>query len=94
MNLDRYQKLAPELRKVIDDTTGLALSLKGAAEYDGQSRAGIEAAGKNREVIRLSAQERQRWLDAFKPLIRRRVEEGEKAGLPARGLIDAYGLLS
>jgi hypothetical protein len=31
---------------------------------------------------------------AFKPMIARKVEEGEKAGLPARGLVGAYGLLS
>jgi hypothetical protein len=33
-------------------------------------------------------------MEAFKPMIRRKMEEGEKAGLPARGLVDAYGLLS
>ena len=42
----------------------------------------------------LSAQERARWVNAFKPMIGRKVEEGEKAGLPARGLVGAYGLLS
>ena len=31
---------------------------------------------------------------AFKPMIRQQVAAGEKAGLPARGLVDAYGLLS
>ncbi|MPZ38993.1 MAG: hypothetical protein GEU95_13195 [Rhizobiales bacterium] len=93
MNLNRYQKLPANLKKVIDDTTGLKLSLKGAAEYDAQSQAGIEAAKKDRELITLSAQERQRWMEAFKPMIRRKMEEGEKAGLPARGLVDAYGLL-
>ena len=40
------------------------------------------------------AQERQRWIDAFKPMIKQRVEDGEKAGLPARGLVGAYNLLS
>ena len=42
----------------------------------------------------LSAQERQRWVDAFQPLITTKAEEGDKAGLPARGLVGAYGLLS
>jgi hypothetical protein len=27
-------------------------------------------------------------------MIARKVEEGEKAGLPARGLVSSYGLLS
>jgi hypothetical protein len=79
---------------VIDDTTGLRLSLKGAAEYDQQSKDGVAAAKKDREVITLSPAERKRWMEAFKPMIRSKVEEGEKAGLPARALVDAYGLLS
>lgn len=94
MNRNRYEKLPANLKKVIDDTTGLKLSLQGAAVYDAQSRAAVEAVKKGRELIQLSAQERQRWLEAFKPMIRMKVEEGEKAGLPARGLVSAYGLLS
>ena len=94
MNQSRYEKLPPALKKVIDETTGLELSLKGAAAYDTQNIAALDAVKKERELIPLSADERKRWVAAFKPLIQRKVEEGEKAGLPARGLIDAYGLLS
>ena len=94
MNKARYDKLPPDLKKVIDDTTGLQLSLKGAATYDKKNNEGLEAAKKSREVITLSAQERARWVEAFKPMIARKVDEGEKAGLPARGLVGAYGLLS
>jgi TRAP-type C4-dicarboxylate transport system substrate-binding protein len=94
LNKSRYDKLPADLRKVIDDTTGLPLSLKGAATYDKKNREAVEAAGKTRELIRLSGDERARWLEAFKPMIARKVEEGEKAGLPARGLVTAYGLLS
>jgi TRAP-type C4-dicarboxylate transport system substrate-binding protein len=94
MNRARYDRLAPDLKKAIDDSTGLKLSLKGADTYDEQNNAALAAARKDREVITLSAQERQRWVDAFKPLINRKVEEAEKAGLPGRGLVGAYGLLS
>jgi TRAP-type transport system periplasmic protein len=94
MNRSRYEKLAPELKKVIDDTTGLQLSLKGAATYDKKNHEALDAARKTKEVISLTPQERQRWLAAFKPMIQRKVDEGEKAGLPARDLVGAYGLLS
>lgn len=94
MNRNRYERLPANLKKVIDETTGLSLSLKGATTYDHQNNEAIAAAKKDREVILLSDQERQRWVNAFKPLIAQKVEEGEKAGLPARGLISAYGLLS
>jgi len=92
----RYEALPANLKKIVDDTTGLKLSLKGAAVYDKQSKAAEEAVKKdsNRELIPLSAAENKRWREAFKPLIRQKMEEGEKAGLPAKGLVDAYGLLS
>ena len=53
MNKARYDKLPADLRKVIDDTTGLNLSLKGAATYDKKNNEAIEAAKKTREVIAL-----------------------------------------
>jgi TRAP-type C4-dicarboxylate transport system substrate-binding protein len=94
MTKTRYDKLPANLKKVIDDTTGLQLSLKGAATYDKKNNEAIEAAKKTRELVSLSPQERQRWINAFKPMIQQKVEEGEKAGIPARGLVGAYGLLS
>lgn len=94
LNKNRYEKLPANLKKVIDDTTGLHLSLKGADTYDKKNNEALEAAKKTREVIPLTAQERGKWVAAFKPLIAAKVEEGEKAGLPARGLIQAYGLIS
>jgi TRAP-type C4-dicarboxylate transport system substrate-binding protein len=92
----RYDALPANLKKVIDDTTGLKLSLKGAATYDSQNHEAIDAVkkAKDRELIELTDKQNQDWQKAFQPLIQKKVEEGEKAGLPARGLIGAYGLLS
>ena len=45
----------------------------------------MEAAKKDREVIPLAAQERQRWIEAFRPMIQKKVEDGEKAGCPPAG---------
>ena len=87
MNRARYEKLPADLKKVIDDTTGLKLSLKGAETYDKKNDEAIAAAKKTREMIALTPQERQRWVAAFKPMIQQQVAAGEKAGLPARGLV-------
>jgi len=94
MNRRRYDRLPADLKKVIDDTTGLKLSLKGAETYDKKNDEAIAEAKKTRETITLSADERKRWAAAFKPMIDRQVAAGEKAGLPARGLVTAYGLYS
>jgi TRAP-type C4-dicarboxylate transport system substrate-binding protein len=92
----RYDALPANLKKIVDDTTGLKLSLKGAETYDVQNKAAIEAVKKasDRELIVLTDKQNKDWLAAFRPLIQKKAEEGEKAGLPARGLIGAYGLLS
>ena len=94
MNRNRYEKLPADLKKIIDDTTGLKLSLKGAATYDTQNDAALEAAKKDRELITLSADENKRWRQAFLPLIKAKAAEGDKGGLSATGLLGAYGLLS
>ena len=38
---------------MIDDTTGLSLSLKGAATYDKKNHEAVEAAGRTRELLKL-----------------------------------------
>ena len=94
MNQGRYEKLPADLKKIIDDTTGMKLSLQGAATYDKKNTESIVAARKSHEVFPLAPQERARWVNQFKTLIASKVEEGEKAGLPAKALVGAYGLLS
>jgi TRAP-type C4-dicarboxylate transport system substrate-binding protein len=93
MNKAKYDGLPANLKKVMDDTSGLPLSLKGAATYDKKNHEAIDAAKKGKEVISLSKQEFQRWQAAFKPMIEKTVEAGEKAGLPAKALVNAYKLL-
>jgi TRAP-type C4-dicarboxylate transport system substrate-binding protein len=93
MNEERYNKLPANLRKVIDDTTGLQLSLRAADVYDQQNKVAMAAAEKDREVFPLSAAERARWVKAFQPVILKAVADGDKAGLPATALVKAYGNL-
>ena len=93
MNKAKYDGLAPNLKKALVDTTGLALSLKGAETYDKKCNEAIDAAKKSKEVIVLSEAEAKRWTAAFRPMIEKTVTDGEKAGLPARGLVNAYKLL-
>ena len=86
MNRARYEKLPANLKKVIDDTTGLKLSLKGADTYDKKNDEALAEAKKTREVISLSRAGTEALgeaLQADDPAARSAA--GEKAGLPARG---------
>lgn len=92
MNLARYQKLPADLRKIIDDTTGLGLSLRAAANIQKHSDDAVAAARRDKEVIALSADEQRRWTAAFVPMIRAQLAATEKPGVPARDFLKAYGM--
>lgn len=92
MNKARYEKLPADLRKIIDDTTGLEISLKAARVIQDQSDAALAIARKDKEVIALSAAEQKRWSAAFKALTASQVSAIEKTGAPARAFAKAYGL--
>ncbi len=93
MNRGRYDKLPADLKKALDDSTGLKLSLKGAATYDEQNKEALDRVKKERELIPLSDAENKRWRDTFRPLIKSKAEEADKAGLAGSALVGAYGVL-
>jgi TRAP-type C4-dicarboxylate transport system substrate-binding protein len=90
----RYDGLTPDLKKIIDDTTGLKMSLAGAQSYDKKNKLALDEAKKSREVIPLAAAERNRWLGIFKKLAKEQAEEADKKGLPGSALVKAYNLIS
>lgn len=92
MNRSRHEKLAPDLRKAIDETTGVDISIKAAKLIQANSDQALAMARKDREVIELSAAEQKRWTEAFGPFIAQQVAAAEKAGAPAREFVRAYGL--
>jgi TRAP-type C4-dicarboxylate transport system substrate-binding protein len=94
MQRKRYESLPADLKKIIDDTTGLEMSLGGARSYDKKNKAALEEAKKTREVIPLAAAERNRWLEIFRKLAKEKAEEVDKKGLPGTALVKAYRLIS
>jgi TRAP-type C4-dicarboxylate transport system substrate-binding protein len=94
MQRKRYEALAPDLKKIIDDTTGLDMSLGGARSYDKKNKSALEEAKKSREVLPLAAAENQRWLGIFRDLAKKQAAEIDKLGLPGSNLVRAYGLLT
>jgi len=94
MQRKRYESLPADLKKMIDDTTGLEMSLGGARSYDKKNKAALEEAKKTREVIPLAAAERNRWLEIFRKLAKEKAEEVDKKGLPGTALVKAYRLIS
>jgi TRAP-type C4-dicarboxylate transport system substrate-binding protein len=94
MNRKRYEGLPPDLKKVIDDTTGLSLSLVGARSYDKKNKEAIATAKKRHEVIPLAPAEAKRWLGIFRKVAKDQGAEVDKKGLSGTALVKSYGLLS
>jgi TRAP-type C4-dicarboxylate transport system substrate-binding protein len=94
MQRKRYESLPPDLKKIIDDTTGLQMSLGGAQSYDKKNKLALEAGKKQREVISLAPAEAAKWQDIFKKLAKEQAAEVDKKGLPGTGLVKSYNLVS
>jgi len=94
MNRKRYESLPDDMRKIIDDTTGLEMSLKGALSYDKKNTEAIALAKKERDVFELPAEEQKKWLAAFQNLIKTTAIENDKRGLPGSEFVRTYKLMS
>ncbi len=91
MNKGAYDKLAPEQRKAIDETTGRALSLKAAKVYEeaGATALQNEAKSGRGEIIRLAADEEQRWREALQNVRDNTVKTLEAKAIPAPAILSA-----
>lgn len=84
-----YAKLSPELRKVIDENSGLEYTKYIGKVWDGLTdgaRKTIRDAGN--EIYSLPEPERQRWADAVRPVYRLWVDEMNKRKLPGEKMLD------
>ena len=95
MNRKKYDSLAPDLRKALDDTTGKTLSLKATAAYDRRGEEALRAVRgtPGTEIIKLAPAEQQRWRAALAPMVEVSIADAEKAGINARDMLRAAGYL-
>ena len=89
MNKDRYEALPDDLRAILDEQSGAALSTFTAQvmyDYDAPGRDIAVAAGNN--IITLDEAEVARWKEASLPVIARWVDEMTAQGIDGQALID------
>lgn len=91
MNRKKYDSLAPDLRKALDDTTGKTLSLKATAAYDrrGEEALQVVRGTPGTEIVKLAPAEQQRWRAALAPMVEASIADAEKAGINARDMLRA-----
>jgi TRAP-type transport system periplasmic protein len=84
-----YAKLAPDLRKAIDDNSGLEYTKHIGKVWDGLTegaRKQTREAGNN--VYSLTPQEKARWVKAVEPVYKVWVDEMNKRGLAGQKMLD------
>ncbi|MGH6886953.1 MAG: TRAP transporter substrate-binding protein, partial [Geminicoccales bacterium] len=98
MNKASYESLPPDLQKVIDDTTGLAMAKEVGRMWDEAETLGRQAAVDNGNTFnQLTPEEAKRWQRVTQPVVDGWVadmnaqgKDGEKLLAAARGLIAKY----
>ena len=89
MNKDKYESLPDDLKKVVDDNSGLEFSIFAGgtqADADGPAREAAVASGNN--IVTLNEEETQVWRDAAQPVYDEWVADMETKGIDGQALID------
>lgn len=96
MNQAKYDALPADLKKVIDDNSGAALSRRIGKTWDESQAAGRKAAqDRGNTIITISAAETDHWIKASAPIYDEWVADMDKRGLNGKALLqDARELLA
>ena len=89
MNKDSYDKLPDDLKKVIDDNSGIETAALFGRAMDGGDAVGLKiATERGNNIITLDEAETQRWKDTATPLIGSWIEEMNGKGMDGQAMVD------
>ncbi|MCC2112307.1 MAG: TRAP transporter substrate-binding protein [Hyphomicrobiales bacterium] len=96
MNQASYDRLPDDLKKVIDDNSGLEAAAWAGRAMDGGDVTGLKLATEaGNNVITLDEAETQRWKDAAAPVVEKWIAEMNEKGFDGAALVaDAQALLA
>ncbi len=88
MNLDRWNGLPEDIRKVFDEVSKEYIGIAGDV-WDNASKAGLKyAEEEGLEIITLTPEEKARWHAAYKPLRDEYIKAMEAKGLPGKAFVE------
>lgn len=89
MNKDKYNALPDNLKRVIDENSGLKMSIEAGRAYDMADKPAYELSlKKGIEVYTLPPQERSEWIEAAKPVEADWLKDMEAKGLPGKEVLN------
>ncbi|MGZ2259192.1 TRAP transporter substrate-binding protein [Roseobacter sp. A03A-229] len=94
MNKDRYESLPDDLKKVIDDNSGLEFSVfAGGTQADSDGPAREAAAARGNNIVTLTEEETAEWRAVSQPIYDEWVAEMNEKGIDGQALIDEARML-
>ncbi len=89
MNKDRYESLPDDLKKVIDDNSGLEFSIfAGGTQADSDGPARQIAVDRGNNIVTVSGDDLQAWQDVAQPIYDEWVADMQTKGIDGQALID------
>jgi TRAP-type C4-dicarboxylate transport system substrate-binding protein len=89
MNKEVYESLPDDLKKVIDDNSGMALAKQIGGVWDGAEQPGLEAAEETgAEFYLIEGDELERWQEASEPVIEAWIEQMSASGQDGAALVE------
>jgi TRAP-type C4-dicarboxylate transport system substrate-binding protein len=90
MNRAKYEGLPDDLRKVLDEQSGMALATEAGKMFDDVGSEISEMVKKRGNIISaISEQEKARWIEATKPVIDNWIKEVEARNIDGAKLLEA-----
>jgi len=94
MNKDKYDSLPDDLKKVIDDNSGLEFSVfAGGTQADADGPARQAAADRGNNIITLDEAQTQEWREKSQPIYDEWVADMTSKGIDGQALIDEARML-
>ena len=94
MNKQRYESLPDDLKKVIDDNSGLEFSVfAGGTQEDADGPARQIAVDRGNNIITLNEEETAAWIEASQPVYDEWVADMNSKGIDGQALIDEARML-
>ncbi|KPQ21991.1 MAG: TRAP-type C4-dicarboxylate transport system, substrate-binding protein [Rhodobacteraceae bacterium HLUCCA24] len=89
MNKDRYESLPDDLKAVIDQNSGLDFSVfAGGTQADADAPARQIAVDRGNNIVTVSEEDAQKWLEIVDPIYENWVADMEERGIDGQALID------
>ncbi len=88
MNKDKWESLPEDLRQIMTDVSNEWIDVQGKAWDQADAEGDAFVRELNKEFITLTAEEKQRFVDAVQPVLTDYVESTEKNGLPGESFLD------